>query len=217
MKGMYKIAQRYQLKTHASAHHGIFDWKRRMGIHLAFHRSPTNIIIHALFSLINVWAILLMAYPFQIINLELFNTTITLAMVILALVFILYAFMDLGAAILITALYSLTYPLCEPIMNWLSNSTALMLVFGSVLTLLALAVQVYIGHNIFEQGIDDASENFDELFSSKNPILFAALPFYTYLDLFFMMGYRPKLAQFIWDMTRELRPKLEAELTQKKQ
>ena len=67
-------------------------------------------------------------------------------------------------------------------------------------------------HLIAEQGIDDAMDNFAETFESKNPIYITLLPFYTYLDLMFMVGYKPTLAKFVKDITTELRPKLEAEL-----
>ena len=90
----------------------------------------------------------------------------------------------------------------------MGGSTLWMVLLGIVLTFVSLAIQVFIGHGIAEEGIDDAIENFKELFQSKNPLYIALLPFYTYLDLMFMLGYRPKLAAYVWAFTNELRPKV---------
>jgi len=211
MQGMKAIAKQYDLKVNQDSDLGPFQWKRRMGIHLAFHRDPLNIVLHAVFSIVNAWALLLIFYPFQLSGLNLFSVPLDMAMVILVATFIIYALMDIGAALLVTIAFALTYPLCAPVMELLQGSTGLMLALGIFLTFLALAVQVFIGHNIAEKGIDDAVDNFKELFESKNPLYITLLPFYTYLDLLFMAGYKPKTAQFIWSMTNELRPKLEAE------
>jgi len=212
MQGMKAIAKNYQLRVNEHSDLGIFQWKRRMGIHLAFHRNPSNIFIHALFSVMNAWAILLIAFPFQIPGLSLFSNPIDGAMLVLLATFIIYAFMDFGAALVVTLLFALTYPLCEPTMQFLGDSTLYMIALGIFLTILALAIQVFIGHGVAEKGIDDAVDNFKELFETKNPLFIMLLPFYTYLDLLFIWGYKPKNAQFIWSMTDELRPKLEAEL-----
>ena len=212
MQGMKAIAKNYQLRVNEHSDLGIFQWKRRMGIHLAFHRNPSNIFIHALFSVMNAWAILLIAFPFQIPGLSLFSNPIDGAMLVLVTTFFIYALMDFGAALLVTLLFAVTYPLCEPTMQFLGGSTLYMIALGVFLTFLALAIQVFIGHGIAEKGIDDAVDNFKELFETKNPLFIMLLPFYTYLDLLFLGGYKPKSAEFIWSMTDELRPKLEAEL-----
>lgn len=215
MSGMTSLIARYQLAVHADSDHGAFQWRRRMGVHLAFHRNPINIAIHALLSIVNAWAILLIAYPFDLFGLSVMNIPIDMAIVTLAAMFIVYARMELGGAIVTTALFAATYPLCQPTFELLDESTVLMLLLGLALTILALAVQVFIGHGIAEKGIDDALENFAETLETKNPVYIALLPFYTYLDLMFMIGYRPKQARFVDDITSELRPKLEAELIAK--
>mgnify|MGYP000465112980 FL=1 len=212
MQGMKAIAKQYELNVNEASDLGPFEWKRRMGIHLAFHRDPVNIFLHAAFSIVNAWAMLLIFYPFQVPGVSVFSIPIDMAMVILAATFIIYALMDVGAAILVTLAYALTYPLCAPVMALLQDSTLLMISVGVFLTFFALAVQVFIGHNIAEKGIDDAVDNFKELFESKNPLYIMVLPFYTYLDLLFLAGYKPEKAKFIWSITDELRPKLEAEL-----
>ena len=212
MEGMKAIAKNYDLKVNESADLGAFEWKRRMGVHLAFHRDPINILLHAVFSIVNAWALLLIFFPFQVPGFSSLPMSIDFAMLLLGVVFIIYAVLDIGAAILITGAYALTYPLCGMVMELLQGSAGLMITLGVFLTLFSLAIQVFIGHNIAEKGIDDAVENFKELFESKNPIYFILLPFYTYLDLLFMVGYKADKAKFIWSITAELRPKLEDEL-----
>jgi len=211
VEGYKAIAEQYQLKVHLDQDLGPFEWKRRMGIHLAFHQNGTNIFLHAVFSIVNAWAVLLIMFPFQIPGLTIASIPVDLAMVTLGLVFIIYALMDFRTSVLVTAAYALTYPLCAPMMEWLGGSAWLMVALGVFLTFFALAVQVFIGHGISEKGLDDATDNFKELFETKNPLYISVLPFYTYLDLLFMLGYRPELAKFIRQMTDELRPKLEAD------
>ncbi|MAZ89485.1 MAG: hypothetical protein CL693_17775 [Cellvibrionaceae bacterium] len=212
MGGMNSIVERYQLAVHVDRHHGVFQWRRRMGVHLAFHQDPINIAIHAIFSIVNAWAILLIAYPFSLFDIAVFNLSINMAIVTLIGMFVIYSCMDVGGAVVTTALFSATYPLCQPAFELLQESTSLMVISGIVLTIAALAVQVFIGHGISEKGIDDATENFAETLETKNPIYIALLPFYTYLDLMFMVGYRPQQARIVADITSELRPKLEAEI-----
>ena len=206
--GMQTIAQQYNVMANQTGNHGVYEWKKRMGIHLAFHRDPTNIFIHGVFSLLNAWAVLLIAFPFSFFGLELFGVPIDMAMVTLGLIFFVYARMEVLTAVLVTAAYAATYPFCGPVMEWLGGSVLWMVVLGVVLTFLSLAIQVIIGHGVAEKGIDDAIENFKELFETKNPLYIALLPFYTYLDLMFMLGYRPKLAAYVWAFTNELRPKV---------
>ncbi len=206
--GMQLIADQYQVQANQDGDHGAFEWKKRMGIHLAFHRDPMNIFIHGIFSLLNAWAVLLIAYPFSAFGFQVAGVSIDMAMVTLALVFIIYARMEILTAVVVTAAYASTYPLCSPVMEWMGGSTLWMVLLGIVLTFVSLAIQVFIGHGIAEEGIDDAIENFKELFQSKNPLYIALLPFYTYLDLMFMLGYRPKLAAYVWAFTNELRPKV---------
>jgi len=210
---MKSIVERYQLSVHAQGKHGVFQWQRRMGVHLAFHRNPTNIIIHAIFSILNAWAILLIAYPFKLFGLSIFGLPMDMAVVTLLLTFLIYVRLDFWGALVTTALFASTYPFCSLVFDFVGHSTLLMLVLGVVLTGVAFAIQVFIGHGIAEQGIDDAMDNFAETFESKNPIYLTLLPFYTYLDLMFMAGYKPALAKYVNDMTTELRPKLEAELS----
>ena len=208
---MEDIAKKYQITPTFSGGSGAFQWKKRMGIHLAFHRDPINIFIHAAFSLMNAWAVLLIAYPFSFFGVSILDTQIDFAMVTLLAIWLIYIRMEFICGTLTTFAYGLTYFLCEPTMVMLDGNIWLMVGLGVFLTFLALAIQVFIGHNIAEKGIDDAMENFRELFQTKNPLYISLLPFYTYLDLMFMLSYRKNLSQEIWLVTDELREKVLAE------
>ena len=133
--GMAAIMDRYNLSARGDVNLGCFKWQQRMGIHLAFHRNPTNIAMHALFSIVNAWAVLLIAFPFSFSGLTLQGVPIDMAMVTLLIVFITYAAMDVGAAFVSTFLYALTYPLCQPVFNVLGESALLMALLGIILWL----------------------------------------------------------------------------------
>jgi uncharacterized membrane protein YGL010W len=201
--GWRAIAARYQLTAHAQDHCGVFHWKRRMGVHMAFHRAPSNIAIHALWSLVNAWALLLIAYPLKLPALGLDG-----ALLLLGAGFVLYALIDVTTAVLASAAYGVGYLACPLVMSMVGGSALAMVSLGVLLTVVALAIQVYIGHGIAERGIDDARDNFQELFRTGNPVYVMLLPAYTYLDLLFRLGYRRDVARFVADVTGELRPKL---------
>ena len=182
-----------------------------MGIHMAFHREPWNIAIHAFWSVMNAWAVLLIFYPLEIPGVSFYGLTLNGATLALLLAFSFYAFVDIPAALLTVSFYVLTYPLCGFLFIYFDGSWLLMVGAGIFLTFFSLAIQVYIGHGIAEEGIDDAFDNFKEFFVSRNPLYLALLPLYTFLDLMFRLGYRPKTARFVEEITAELRPLLEAE------
>ena len=98
MEGMKAIAKNYGLKVHEKSDFGPYEWKRRMGIHLAFHRDPVNIFLHAVFSIMNAWAILLIAFPFQVPGFSIFSVPVDMAMLVLVAVLFIYALMVLRAA-----------------------------------------------------------------------------------------------------------------------
>jgi len=215
MRGYLNIAKMYGLTTPENDNLGIFQWKRRMGIHLAFHRDPMNIFLHALFPVFNALGVLMICYPFFIDvpgNLSLLPQSLSLALLVLAGSFFIYALIDLLAAILVSLPVLLLYPLCQWSFEALGQSVLWMTCAGIAVFFVALWIQVGIGHKICEEGIGDEEENIAELFESKNPIPFIVLPVYTILDLLFMLGYRKTLSTFIWKMTDELRPKLLAQL-----
>ncbi len=218
MRGYLNIAKNYGLTAGTNENLGLFQWKRRMGIHLAFHRDPMNIFLHALFPAFNALGILMMCYPFFIelpFNNPLLPENISLALLVLAGSFLVYLLIDVLAALLVSIPVLVLYPLCQISFELLDQSVLWMALAGLTMFFVALWIQVGIGHKICEDGIGDEVENIAELFESKNPIPFIVLPVYTILDLLFMLGYRKKLSAFIWNITDELRPQLLAHIPAK--
>ncbi|MEH6347600.1 MAG: hypothetical protein V7785_21065 [Bermanella sp.] len=207
MRGYLNIANIYQLKAGTSQKLGLFQWQRRMGIHLAFHRDPMNIFLHTVFPVFNALGILMMCYPF-FIELPVINETVSLALLVLMASFLLYALVDVLAAILVSAPVLLLYPLCQWSFELLGGSIFWLMIAGSLIFIIALWIQVGIGHKICENGLGDEIENIVEMFESKNPIQFIILPVYTVLDLLFMLGYRKSQGKLVWEIMNELRPKL---------
>ncbi len=207
MRGYLNIANIYQLKAGTSKKLGLFQWQRRMGIHLAFHRDPMNIFLHTVFPIFNALGILMMCYPF-FIELPVINEPVSLALLVLTASFLLYALVDILAALLVSAPVLLLYPLCQWSFELLDGSIFWLMITGSIVFLVALWIQVGIGHKICEDGLGDEVENIVEMFESKNVIPFIILPVYTVLDLLFMLGYRKSQGKLVWEIMDELRPKL---------
>ena len=214
MRGYLNIAKNYNLSIGTSENMGLFDWKRRMGIHLAFHRDPMNIFLHSVFPVLNALAILMMCYPLFMTFPWLTDQSFSVALLVLLASFILYALVDVLAAALVCGPVLLLYPICQSSFLYFDQSPMAMLVSGAGLFLFALWVQVGIGHKVCESGLGDEVENIAEMFESKNPIHFIILPVYTILDLLFMMGYRKQQASIVWGIMNELRPKLVKELNE---
>ena len=214
MRGYLNIAKNYNLSIGTSENMGLFDWKRRMGIHLAFHRDPMNIFLHSIFPVLNALAILMMCYPLFMTFPWLTDQPFSVALLVLLASFILYALVDVLAATLVCGPVLLLYPICQSSFLYFDQSSMAMLVSGAGLFLFALWVQVGIGHKVCESGLGDEVENIAEMFESKNPIHFIILPVYTILDLLFMMGYRKQQASIVWGIMNELRPKIVKELNE---
>lgn len=58
---------------------------------------------------------------------------------------------------------------------------------------LALALQVGVGHHIFEGGRDDTKQNLAELCSTWNPIYIACIPFYHIMEIVFLLELKPSV------------------------
>jgi len=163
---------------------GRFDWKRRMGVHEAYHQSLANRWLH--------WSC---------IPLEL------LAIVKLASLASLGGHLDL--ALVVIAIVAPIYLLTEPVIGttmvgflvgcwWLADHGPRFGTGWDVLVAVALfsatfAVQVAIGHGSFEGGRDDTNQNLAEFRTSRNPIPLLLVFYYHLVEIFFALGYRPRL------------------------
>lgn len=210
MRGHRNIATSFDLQSVARDNKGAFDWMHRMGIHLAFHRAPGNILLHIIMPPFNALGVFLLLYPFALPGVSVAGEPVTLSLIVFVVSFVIMARVDLLSAILTAIPMALVYPVCGWFYSTLGESIGLMMSVGAGLFLLALWVQVAIGHGACEQGIGDEDENIAELLNTKNPVYFVLLPQYQFLELLFLMGYRKATAEYVFSIMEELRPQVEA-------
>jgi uncharacterized membrane protein YGL010W len=174
---------------------GIFGWKRRMGVHEAYHRATLNRVLHWICIPLELWAAVKLL------------TLVPLGPIDLGLVVV----------IAVAPIYLLTEPLIGAVMSaflgacwWTSHLIVpsapwIGAAFGVGLFALAFALQVGVGHRIFEEGRDDTSKTLAELRRTFSPIPILLVFYYHLVELFLAAGYRPRLARDIAAFTeREL-------------
>lgn len=176
---------------------GFFAWKRRMGVHEAYHRHPKNRALH--------WAMI----PFELWAVVKLLSCIPLGP---------FGDVALVVIVLIAPIYLLTEPLVGALMVlFLFGCRAAALRFlpgaegwGAAVALVVFAVtfaaQVRVGHTVYEAGLDDTEKNLAELAKTKNPVPILLVFYYHLVELVLATGYRPKLA-------RDIRHFTEIELT----
>lgn len=210
MHGHRNIIRRFGLKSASSSAVGFFDWQTRMGVHLAFHSKPMNIFLHIVMPPFNALGLFIFLYPFMLPGVSVFSMPLSLALLSLLASFAVFIAVDILAAVLTIAPMLLLYYLCAPLYVALDQSMLWMMLIGVTVFMVALWVQVAIGHSVYEHGIGDEDENIAELFESKNPVYFILLPIYPTLDVLFRLGYRKRTAHYILTIAQELRPQVEA-------
>lgn len=173
---------------------GAFDWKRRMGVHEAYHRDFNNRVVH--------WVCI----PSELIAVAALLAAIPLGPARDA---------ALVAVILLAPIYVATEPLLGALMigflagcRWLSLQALAVSVPATVIGAIVLfavtfAVQIRIGHGVFEAGRDDTEQNIEELRRTRNPIPILLVFYYHLVELAFAVGYRPALRADVERFTRE--------------
>jgi uncharacterized membrane protein YGL010W len=146
-----------------------FEWTRRMGIHQAYHRGVANKVIHGICIPLQLWGI----------------------------VHLLTSFLN---PFLVVMLFAPLYLLCDVVAG---GSFALFLLalslvgrdthylWGPVLFVAANLFQTKVGHSLEAKGRDDTKQNMDAFKKSKNPIPLLLIFFYHWVELFFLLGYKP--------------------------
>ena len=174
---------------------GIFEWKRRMGVHWAYHTSSTNRLIHFL------------CIPFQLFGLiKLLSLLPSVAEWDWALLFIiatapLYLLPHLPAGVCMVAmLLGLRWLGLQLPGSWIG------LLIGAFTLVVPFMIQTQIGHKLFEPGQrDDTEKNIKEFLATKNPIPLALIFYYHMVELWLLLGVQPALKQEIeGHMQREL-------------
>lgn len=166
---------------------GIFEWKRRMGVHLAYHQSSMNRLIHFI------------CFPCQLIGLlkllsllpSMGEWDVSLLLIIaLSPIFILPEM--LSGMLMVVLFMGLRFVALELPGSWVG------LLMGVLFFAISFTIQTEIGHKVFEEnGRDDTEKNINELLETKNPIPFLLVFYYHVLNLLLLFGYRPKLKEEI--------------------
>lgn len=163
---------------------GAFDWKRRMGVHEAYHQNAKNRFVHWVCIPLELLAVaaLLAAIPLGPLR-----DGALVALVGLAPIYI--ATEPVLGALMIAFLAGCRW-LGSLALDWSMGGT---LVGAVVLFAVTFAIQVRVGHGIFEDGRDDTEQNLAELRRTKNPIPILLVFYYHLVELAFAVGYRPAL------------------------
>ena len=168
--------------------HGMFDWKKRMGIHLAYHQSATNNLVHKIMTPIQLCGI---AYLVTGLLMLAIDTTATVNMAIIALLPLMAFYLVIepltglivSAILLLSAMSALTIPVAE---IWIPTLGIALLASGGVF-------QAGIGHGVFEKGNINLGNEFQEFKETGSPMVFIFFFFFPILQLFIDMGYRKNL------------------------
>jgi uncharacterized membrane protein YGL010W len=175
---------------------GAFEWKRRMGVHEAYHQSFRNRLVH--------WVCI----PSELLAVAALLAAIPLGPV---------RDVALVAVILLVPIYVATEPLLGALMigflagcRWVSLQALAVSVPATVAGAIVLfavtfAIQIRVGHGIYEAGRDDTEQNLAELRRTKNPIPILLVFYYHLVELAFAAGYRPALRAEVDRFTREHR------------
>ena len=162
---------------------GFFQWKRRMGVHEAYHRNAVNRLLHWAFIPLELWAVVKL---FSLVPLGPFD----LSLAVIAAIAPLYLLTDvlMGAAMVAFLLG------CRQVALGVLPTSPL---WGAAVAVLVFAVtfgaQVGVGHRVFEEGRDDTDQNLAEVARTRNPLPVLLVFYYHLVELFLAVGYRPAL------------------------
>ncbi len=149
----------------------MFEWTRRMGVHQAYHLSVANKIIHGVCIPFQLWGIV-----------RLLSVLINHFWIVLLL--------------------SPIYCLCEPTMGgsfaaflWLLSffGRESHFLWGPAIFVCANLFQTRVGHALETGGRDDTKKNMAEFKKTKNPIPLLLIFWYHWVEVFFLLGYKPEL------------------------
>jgi uncharacterized membrane protein YGL010W len=173
---------------------GAFGWKRRMGVHEAYHQRGANRVLHWLLIPVELWAVVkLLAWVPLPAGLDLgLLVILTIAPVYLATELVLGGLM---VGFLLACWTSAGALLVAP--------SPLAVLGVLLLFAVSFGLQVAVGHGVFEQGRDDTDKNLRELAQTKNPIPILLVFYYHLVEIALLLGYRPALRRQIADFTRE--------------
>ena len=154
-----------------------------MGVHEAYHLSRANRIIHWLCIPLELLAVL------KLLSLVALGP-IDLAVVVIIGVGVIYlATEPLAGALMILGLVGLH----AVALRCSTGALAIDAAAAVGLFVVPFVIQTRVGHQIYEQGIDDTEKNLAELRRRLDPIPILLVFYYHLVEILFAFGYRPAL------------------------
>jgi uncharacterized membrane protein YGL010W len=170
---------------------GKFDWVKRMGVHLAFHTNPINKTMHLIlipFELMGAIA-LIGRDPLEATNFFSYPSLITIL-----LLGMIYVQTDIICGATFTGFLVLLQAAVFEFMAFVGITGGWRALFGLGLFVVFGLVQTQIGHKKFEpEGRDDTEKNVVEFQKTGRPIPLLLIFYYHWVEVFFMLGYKPEL------------------------
>jgi uncharacterized membrane protein YGL010W len=167
---------------------GAFAWKRRMGVHEAYHRSFANRVLHWICIPLELWAVV------KLLSLVHIAGPVDLALVVIVVVSPVYLATEAFLGTLMLAFLAGCWWsagrvfIGAPVWGGAASVALFALTFG---------VQVLVGHRVFERGRDDTEKNLAEFARTKNPAPLLLVFYYHLVEIALGAGYRPALRRDI--------------------
>lgn len=167
---------------------GAFGWKRRMGIHEAYHRSGANRAVHWICIPLQLWAVT------KLLSLVTLGPLHDLALVALFVLAPIYLVTEpfLGALMVL-----FLYGCRELALRFLPALPVAGAIAATAVFVASFVTQLRLGHAFFEEGRDDTNQNIAELRRTKNPVPILLVFYFHLVEIVLAAGYRPSLKREI--------------------
>lgn len=176
------------------------NWHYRMGKHESVHLNPINRIIHWTCIPCQIFSMCLLFSNVEFTTFLVLESglviPLNLSLVVISCMLSLYCYMDMIAGVFTILLW--TPLLCA------ANVIHQNMLLGPYEMLAALvffagtfAIQVGVGHVVFEEGRDDTEQNIAEFVNTWNPIYITCIPFYHHMEIIFNLGLRSDIYKIV--------------------
>lgn len=175
------------------------NWHYRMGKHEAVHLNPINRLIHWTCIPCQIFSMCLLFSNVEFAVIALGSGLViplNLSLVVISCMCSLYWYMDMYAGVLTILLWTPLF--CAAVFihqNLLLGQYEMLAALGFFAG--TFAVQVGIGHVIFEEGRDDTEQNIAEFLATWNPIYITCIPFYHHMEIIFNLGLRSNVYKIV--------------------
>ena len=169
---------------------GRFGWKRRMGVHEAYHRNLANRFLHWFCIPLELWAVVKLLSLVPLVP----DFQVDLALVLILVLAPIYLLTEPVIGSLMLAFLGASWYSAHHVLPSLAWPGAFLAVGLFAVT---FGAQVLVGHHVFEEGRDDTEKNLREFAETKNPIPLVLVFYYHLVEIVLNVGYRPALRKDI--------------------